>query len=83
MRVVEVSEIMARIAIATVSDQIMVLRNPRNGSLDAGFANTVVAQKLLQCEHPDVVGVFHNGMDTRQIRKQLAAELLKIRGGVE
>jgi len=74
MSVSSINVIMERIACATPESPIAVfkLNNPCIGTLlDAVFGNTTMTKVRIAAKDPGFVGLFHGGMDKREVRSQL------------
>ena len=74
MSVSSIQVIMDRIASATETSPIAVFKVPEKcGKLEAVFGATVMTQKKITEGDPDLVGVFHKGMDRFSVKSQLAS----------
>ncbi len=66
--------IMSRIESATCASPIAVFKLPEKcGKLNAVFGATVMTKNQMAEGCPDLIGVFHKGMDRLKVKNQLQA----------
>ena len=70
-------DIKNRIASANVESPIAVFTVIRNGvkHLTSVFADTIYTRKLIENNHPDLIGVFHNFSDIVKVKRLLNVAL--------
>lgn len=64
-----------RIKSATKDSPIACFRTPVPELIDSMFADTIRTQRLIDNNDPDLIGVYHGGMNLAQIKKVLQAEI--------
>ena len=77
MSIATVAHTMLRIHGASVKSPILVLRTKEPNRLDSFFASTVVSKQMIWGRHPDIVGVYHCGMDLLQVKKELKQNITR------
>lgn len=73
MSISSITDIKARIAVATPKSPIAVFQLPgqQSGLLEAVFANTVMTRRRIDSSDPLLAGWFHNEMDQQFVVDRL------------
>lgn len=69
-------EIMVRVKGAEPESPIAIFRTPQLTMLNAVFANTVVTQQMIADKDMSFVGVYHNGMDLKDVERELSGKIV-------
>ena len=72
MSIATIEIVMKRIEGAEPNSPIAVFRHEAEDKLNAVFASTVKARGMISAHHPDLIGVYHGGMDLKKIKRDLS-----------
>lgn len=60
-----------RVKSAGSDSPIVVAKTKREGYYESFFYNTVYGREFVRLNPPNLIGVFHGGMDAQQVAKKL------------
>lgn len=70
------AQVMDRIRGASIDSPIAVFSVGSSEKLNAVFGATITTQRMINQQHPDLIGVYNNQMNMDEVRKQLNSHLI-------